>query len=41
MGVVSIGSTIVGGAGEVGVLGVIDSFDERRSPEFSSITLFS
>ena len=41
MGVVSGGSTMVGGSGEVGVFGVKDSLDERRNPEFSSITLLS
>ena len=44
-----MGGAIVGGAvkgavegtGEVGLLGVVDSVDERRNPEFSSITLFN
>ena len=40
-----MGGAIVGGAveetGEVGVLGVVDSVEERRNPEFSSMTLFN
>ena len=30
-----------GGTGEVGVLGVADSAEDRLKPEFSSITLLS
>ena len=41
-GDVSAGSMMVGGGtGEVGVLGVADSAEDRLKPEFSSITLFS